>query len=161
MKRFYLLATLFTAALLSCSKDPIDDGNEQKPERDSVLVYSISMPKYVFGFTGQNRYSYCPSIVDNGDGTTHVYFCGTKSNIFVDNIYHIQEFADGTRSNEKSVLQPSLEWDSRHNCDPSVIEGDFKMDGVSYKYAMFFLSNPMEYYYNEIGVAFSLSLIHI
>ena len=158
MKRFYLLATLFTAALLSCSKDPIDDGNEQKPERDSVLVYSISMPKYVFGFTGQNRYSYCPSIVDNGDGTTHVYFCGTKSNIFVDNIYHIQELADGTRSAEKSVLQPSLDWDSRHNCDPSVIEGDFKMDGVSYKYAMFFLSNPMEYYYNEIGVAFSNDL---
>lgn len=158
MKRFYLLATLFTAVLLSCSKDPIDDGNEQKPERDSVLVYSISMPKYVFGFTGQNRYSYCPSIVDNGDGTTHVYFCGTKSNIFVDNIYHIQELADGTRSAEKSVLQPSLDWDSRHNCDPSVIEGDFKMDGVSYKYAMFFLSNPMEYYYNEIGVAFSNDL---
>ena len=99
MKRFYLLATLFTAALLSCSKDPIDDGNEQKPERDSVLVYSISMPKYVFGFTGQNRYSYCPSIVDNGDGTTHVYFCGTKSNIFVDNIYHMikmnYEIVDG------------------------------------------------------------------
>ena len=32
------------------------------------------------------------------------------------------------------------------------------MDGVSYKYAMFFLSNPMEYYYNEIGVAFSNDL---
>lgn len=108
MKRFYLLATLFTAALLSCSKDPIDDGNEQKPERDSVLVYSISMPKYVFGFTGQNRYSYCPSIVDNGDGTTHVYFCGTKSNIFVDNIYHIQELADGTASAEKASFSRAL-----------------------------------------------------
>ena len=32
------------------------------------------------------------------------------------------------------------------------------MDGVSYRYAMFFLSNPLEYYYNEIGVAFSNDL---
>ena len=32
------------------------------------------------------------------------------------------------------------------------------MDGVAYKYALFFLSNPKEYYYNEIGVAFSNDL---
>lgn len=158
MKRFLLIVSSMAALLLSCKKDPVGGQDETKPERDSVLIYSISMPEHVFGFTGQNRYSYCPSIVDNGDGTTHVYFCGTQSNIFVDNVYHIQEYADGTRSNEKSVLQPSLEWDSRHDCDPSVIEGDFKMDGVSYKYAMFFLSNPVEYYYNEIGVAFSNDL---
>lgn len=158
MKRFFLVAAVLSLTAISCSKEP--SGNEEKPEGilDSTLVYTASMPKHVFGFSGQNRYSYCPSIVDNGDGTTHVYFCGTQSNIFVDNIYHIQELADGTRTKEKSVLQPSLDWDSRHDCDPSVVEGDFMMDGVQYRYAMFFLSNPMEFYYNEIGVAFSNDL---
>ena len=157
MKRVLLFLSLAALALVSCSKIP-SGGDEPIVEMDSTLVYTASMPKHVFGFIGQNRYSYCPSIVDNGDGSTHVYFCGTKSNVFIDNIYHIQELADGRRTKERSVLQPSLDWDSRHDCDPSVIEGDFKMDGVSYRYAMFFLSNPMEYYYNEIGVAFSNDL---
>lgn len=152
----YLTAAIMMMAAVSCTKHDPDD--IPAGDLDSTLVYSVTMPKHVFGFTGQNRYSYCPSIVDNGDGSTHVYFCGTQSNIFVDNIYHIQELADGTRTKEKSVLQPSLDWDSRHDCDPSVIEGEFKMDGTTYRYAMFFLSNPLEYYYNEIGVAFSNDL---
>lgn len=157
MKRVLLFMSLAVLALVSCSKIP-SGGDEPVPEMDSTFVYIASTPKHVFGFTGQNRYSYCPSIVDNGDGSTHVYFCGTKSNVFVDNVYHIQELAEGGQTKERSVLQPSLDWDSRHDCDPSVIEGDFKMDGVRYRYAMFFLSNPMEYYYNEIGVAFSNDL---
>ena len=153
---FVFAVSLLTA--LSCSKDPADGGEIPEMERDSVLLYSVTMPKHVFGFVGQNRYAYCPSVVDNGDGTTHVFFCGTRSNVMVDNIYHIQELSDGTETEEKSVLQPSLDWDSRHDCDPSVIEGEFRMGGVSYKYALFFLSNQMEHYYNEIGVAFSNDL---
>lgn len=159
MKRFIFMAAMMSAAFLSCSKDPVGgESGEPEGKLDSTLVYAVSMPQHVFGFIGQNRYSYCPSIVDNGDGTTHVYFCGTKSNIMVDNVYHIQELGDGSHTDERSVLQPSLDWDSRHDCDPSVIEGQFKYQGVSYKYAMFFLSNPLEYYYNEIGVAFSNDL---
>lgn len=128
-------------------------------KQDFDFVYAASEPQYVFGFDGQNRYAYCPSIIDNGDSTTHLYFCGAEqSQTFVDNVFHIQELADGSRTKEKSVLQPGLEWDSRHDCDPSVIEGEFKMDGVKYRYAMFFLSNPLEFVYNEIGVAFSNSL---
>lgn len=141
---------------MSCSKEPGKGGVER--EKDSTVVYSMTTPEFVFGFIGQNRYSYCPSIVAMEDGSSHVYFCGTQNDIFVDNVYHIREYADGTRSSEKSVLQPSLDWDSRHDCDPSVIEGQFLMNGVTYRYAMFFLSNPMEYYYNEIGVAFSNDL---
>jgi hypothetical protein len=88
-----------------------------------------------------------------------VYFCGNPNQgTMVDNIYHIVENANGTHTTAVSVLQPSLSWDSHHTCDPSVIEGSFKMDGTTYKYALFFLSNPKEYYYNEIGVAFSNDL---
>jgi hypothetical protein len=155
MKKYFALTILLLTALAACTKE---GGDEKDKKPVNVTIYKASMPKHVFGFGTQNRYSYCPSIVDNGDGTTHVFFCGTQSNIMVDNIYHIQENADGTRTQEKSVLQPSLDWDSRHDCDPSVIEGDFKMDGVSYRYALFFLSNPLEWWYNEIGVAFSNDL---
>lgn len=159
MRNFLItVITFLLLIVVSCSKEQIGNDAPSKTELDSTLVYSVSMPKHVFGFVGQNRYSYCPSIIDNGDGSTHVFFCGTQSNIFVDNIYHIQELADGSRTHERSVLQPSLEWDSRHDCDPSVVEGKFRMGGVDYRYAMFFLSNPMEYYYNEIGVAFSNNL---
>lgn len=122
------------------------------------FVYTLTPPQYVFGFDGQQRYAYCPSIIDNGDGSTHIYFCGTKSGIFVDNIYHLQELPDDVQTSAKSVLQPSLDWDRRHDCDPSVVEGRFVMGGVTYRYAMFFLSNPMEFLYNEIGVAFSNDL---
>ena len=132
---------------------------EMEEETFEVTDYIFSKPSFVFGFTGQKRYSYCPSIISNSDGTSHVYFCGNPNQgIMVDNVYHILENANGTHTTAVSVLQPSLSWDSHHTCDPSVIEGEFKMDGTSYKYAMFFLSNPKEYYYNEIGVAFSNDL---
>lgn len=128
-------------------------------ETIEVTDYVFSKPSFVFGFSGQKRYSYCPSVIANADGTSHVYFCGNPNQgTMVDNIYHIVENANGTHTTAVSVLQPSLSWDSHHTCDPSVIEGSFKMDGTTYKYALFFLSNPKEYYYNEIGVAFSNDL---
>jgi hypothetical protein len=90
-----------------------------------------------------------------------MFFCGNPNNlIMVDNIYHIKINPDGTKTSAKSVLQPGVSgsWDDHHTCDPSVIAGDFTWDGVTYKYAMFFLSNMYGVYYNEIGVAFSNKL---
>lgn len=78
----------------------------------------------------------------------------------VDNIFHIKINSDGSQTAPKSVLQPGIAgtWDDHHTCDPSVIEGSFSWNNVTYKYAMFFLSNMYGVYYNEIGVAFSNSL---
>ncbi len=150
---FSLFAVLL--ALTACGgTDP-----DVPEETIEVTDYVFSKPSFVFGFSGQKRYSYCPSVIANADGTSHVYFCGNPNQgTMVDNIYHIVENANGTHTTAVSVLQPSLSWDSHHTCDPSVIEGSFKMDGTAYKYALFFLSNPKEYYYNEIGVAFSNDL---
>ncbi len=144
-------------AFVACSEiEPDDTGKTDTPT--TITSYKMSTPRYVFGF-GTNKYSYCPSALIQEDGTTEIWFCGNPNDgIMVDNVFHITENADGTVSKPVSVLQPSLSWDSRHTCDPSVIEGEFKMDGTTYKYAMFFLSNPLEYYYNEVGVAFSNDL---
>jgi hypothetical protein len=39
-----------------------------------------------------------------------------------------------------------------------VVEGEYRMDGKTYRYALFYLTNPYSAYYNEIGVAFSNDL---
>lgn len=158
MRLLMLLSAISLSMCCCCSK--ADDGRRDSGnEKDSILVYSFSDPEYVFGFVNQNRYSYCPSVLCQDDGSRHIFFCGNPDqNIMVDNVYHFIENADGTKTRAVSVLQPSLSWDSRHTCDPSVIQGEFGYNGESYKYAMFFLSNPLEYYYNEIGVAFSNDL---
>ena len=140
--KFYLL--LFVPLVLSFI------GND-----DHYVLTDITE---VFGFHGQDRYSYCPSLVKEDDGTVHMFFCGNPDQgIMVDHIYHIRMNPDGTKSGAKSVLQPGPpgSWDDHHTCDPSVIAGEFRMDGQDYKYAMFFLTNKYGVYYNEIGVAFS------
>lgn len=132
------------------------------PENPTVKpLYELSSIVKIFGFDGQNRYAYCPSIVKLNNGMIHMYFCGNpEENIMVDNIYHIGINPDSTKTKEKSVLQPGSAgtWDDHHTCDPSIIEGNFSMSGTSYKYALFFLSNKYGVYYNEIGVAFSNDL---
>jgi hypothetical protein len=58
----------------------------------------------------------------------------------------------------RSVLAPGPAgaWDSFHVCDPSVISGRYRFGGVTYRYAMFYLGNPVDASAdNQIGVAFS------
>lgn len=163
MKAKSLLFVIATVALLAaCSEENTDyiwpDDNGDKP--NTTVKRDMSTPKFYFGFVGQNRYSYCPSVMALSDGTVHAWFCGNPvAGTMVDNVYHVTE-TNGTVSNAVSVLQPGERgtWDSHHTCDPSVIEGQFKMGGTTYKYAMFYLGCQLEYCYNEVGVAFSNDL---
>ncbi|WP_126972685.1 glycoside hydrolase family protein [Gynurincola endophyticus] len=121
--------------------------------------YTTSPVKKIFGFEGERKYAYCPSIIIDG-ADRHLWFCGNDPDgEFHDQIYYIHESPSGV-SQPSIVLAPGNtgEWDDRHVCDPSVIEGDFNMNGVNYKYALFFLGNKNNRYYNEVGVAFSNSL---
>lgn len=157
-KFFILIISLFIS--ISCSeREPLEPPTDST---DPLIPNSaISTPEFVFGFRGESRYSYCPSLLEQEDGTVHMFFCGNPDNlIMVDNIYHIKINPDGSKTRAKSVLQPGVSgsWDDHHTCDPSVIAGEFVFDGTTYKYAMFFLSNMHGVYYNEIGVAFSNDL---
>lgn len=154
MKKWYIAA----AFLLSCSEDK---PGMVFPDPEPQEVYTFAKGERVFGFYGEHRYSYCPSIVKEGDGSAHMFFCGNPEQItMVDNIYYLKVQANGTVGKEKSVLQPGPlgSWDDHHTCDPSVVEGEFRMEGKTYRYAMFYLTNPYSAYYNEIGVAFSNDL---
>lgn len=143
----------------SCS----DSTPEEKPPTPpkQTTTTTISEPEFVFGFLGEDKYSYCPSALKQEDGSVHLFFCGNPENrIMVDNIFHIKINPDGSQTAPKSVLQPGVAgtWDDHHTCDPSVIEGRFSWNNTTYRYAMFFLSNMYGVYYNEIGIAFSNSL---
>ncbi|WP_407425561.1 hypothetical protein [Arcticibacter sp.] len=159
--RKIILAIAFVSlsCVNACSKgDPKD---QPTVPAVSVEKYELVNKKEVFGFHNQSRYSYCPSLVKEPDGTVHMYFCGNPEQlIMVDNIYHVRINPDGSQTPPKSVVQPGMagSWDDHHICDPSVLGGRFQMNGNSYKYAMFYLVNQYGVYYNEIGLAFSNDL---
>ncbi|RGN31483.1 sugar-binding protein [Bacteroides oleiciplenus] len=156
----YLFYIIGLWLFCSCSDStPGEEPPVTPPEPTPTIT--ISKPEFIFGFRGENKYSYCPSALRQEDGTVHLFFCGNPENqIMVDNIFHIKINPDGSQTAPKSVLQPGIAgtWDDHHTCDPSVIEGSFYWNNTTYKYAMFFLSNMYGVYYNEIGVAFSNSL---
>lgn len=156
----YLFYIIGLCLFCSCSDNtPGEEPPVTPPEPTPTIA--ISKPEFVFGFTGESKYSYCPSALKQEDGSVHLFFCGNPENqIMVDNIFHIKINPDGSQTAPKSVLQPGIAgtWDDHHTCDPSVIEGSFSWNNVTYKYAMFFLSNMYGVYYNEIGVTFSNSL---
>lgn len=156
----YLYLFIGICFMISCSQgEPVEPPID--PPGPIKKGLNIKTPEFIFGFQGESRYSYCPSVLKQEDGTVHMFFCGNPQNlIMVDNIYHIKISPDGTKTKAKSVLQPgaSGSWDDHHTCDPSVIAGNFTWSGTTYKYAMFFLSNMYGVYYNEIGVAFSNDL---
>lgn len=146
-----LMLAMLSFTLCSCSDDKSFTFPDPEPTYEMVDMVNV------FGFYNQDRYSYCPSVTKDADGTAHMFLCGNPDEqIMVDNIYYVRINPDGTQTAPKSVLQPTPDtWDSFHTCDPSVIAGDFKMGGKSYKYAMFFLGNKRGRYFNEVGVAFS------
>lgn len=160
MKLFpYMAAVSILCCLCSCSEKP--DGPEAIRPSGGYEVIRMADPEFIFGFEGQDKYSYCPSAILHEDGSVDMFFCGNPDNqIMVDNIWHVRIGQSGDVSEARSVLQPgtSGSWDDHHTCDPSVIEGEFRWGDETFRYAMFFLGNRYGVYYNEIGVAFSNDL---
>lgn len=111
-------------------------------------------------------YAYAPSSITDGPTDYHFY-CGNRGNgTLVDQIYLRTYVFDGTSwhlDGDRLVLAPTPgRWDSRHVCDPSVVEGAFVLDAVTYSYAMFYtgtkdsLNNGT---HNHIGMALSNDLL--
>ncbi|WP_157209215.1 glycoside hydrolase family protein [Mariniflexile maritimum] len=158
----YLYGILIFALTFSCSNDGATDKQTSlDPPKQEIPIKTITKPEFVFGFVGQNRYSYAPSSLEQEDGSVHMFFCGNPQNdVMVDNIFHVKINPDGSKTKAKSVVQPGISesWDDHHICDPSVIEGSYLWNNTSFKYVMFYLTNAYGVYYNEIGVAFSNDL---
>lgn len=109
-------------------------------------------------------YNYCPGAFELEDGTRYVYYCTNKDSYeIVDHIACRKGvpncFGRYKWSEEIIVLTPTLDsWDGHHVCDPSVISGDFKYNGQSYKYLMAYLGcTSYDNQDNKIGLAVSNS----
>lgn len=152
--KWFFAAVLF---LLSCKKNGGSEVPPPSPPGKDTVSSNISK---VFGFDGQQKYAYCPSVIMQGS-ERHIWFCGTSpAGVFSDHIYYVRgDVAEAARM-PKIVLAPGATgtWDDRHVCDPSVIRGEFRFNGVTWPYAMFYLGNRSDRYYNEIGVAFASSM---
>ncbi len=118
---------------------------------------------FAHGTPGVDKfYNYCPSIMEESDGTRHIYYCTNK---VAGNVTDYIGYRKGTLqsngtysySNETIVLAPTADtWDARHTCDPSVIKGSFTYSSHNYSYLMAYLGcitndNSM----NEVGIAVS------
>lgn len=159
----YIVLLMLPLLLGGCAKEEGESPSPPPPGggTEEVEGYRIVSNSRVFGFTAQDRYAYCPSVVELPDGRVEVFFCGNPvAGVMVDNIYHFSISPDNKRSQAVSVLQPGASgtWDNQHTCDPSVVRGKFVYGGTEYAYAMFYLGCMVEYYYNEVGVAFANDL---
>ena len=110
--------------------------------------------------TKDGIYNYCPSVLEEADGTRYLYYCTNRDS------YKIIDYigcrrgtrnADGsyTYGAETVVLAPTAgAWDAHHTCDPSVVRGDFTYKGQSYRYLMAYLGcTSYDNQDNEIGFA--------
>lgn len=110
--------------------------------------------------TKDGIYNYCPSVLEEADGTRYLYYCTNRES------YKIIDYigcrrgtrnADGsyTYGAETVVLAPTAgAWDAHHTCDPSVVRGDFTYKGQSYRYLMAYLGcTSYDNQDNEIGFA--------
>ncbi len=125
---------------------------DEIPDTENVQLFGTSTS------SDQYTYNYCPSIMEEADGTLHVYYCTNKGDTYKGGIFNTTTYmkyidyigyrtgtpnGDGTYtwSNESIVLSPSASdmWDGKHTCDPSVIKGSFDYNGTNYSYLMAYL----------------------
>lgn len=131
---------------------------EEIPATENVQLFGTNPS------SDRYTYNYCPSIMEEDDGTLHVYYCTNKgesswgSMVYIDYIGYRKGTPAGngtyTWSDETIVLSPSASgaWDDKHNCDPSVIKGSFNYNETTYSYLMAYLGCT-EGDINDIGLA--------
>lgn len=138
------------------SSDPVITGNSFVPDPGDVKLL------FNHGTAGQSRfYNYCPSVfVENNK--EHIYYCTNKDE---GNVTDYVGYRTGVvKNNQISYTDTSFVlthgesglWDSRHDCDPSVVKGEFKFHGETYNYLMAFLGCvTSDCTLNETGIAVS------
>ena len=108
-------------------------------------------------------YNYCPTIMKDND-KIHVWYCSNRNPYtIIDYIaYRSIDLSkeDAKWTDKAYALTPTEgEWDSLHDCDPTVVKGEFTYKEMEYSYAMFYLGcvNP-HCKMNHVGLAFSKSI---
>lgn len=120
-------------------------------------------------FGGHN---YGPAVMKDLTGE-HYFWCGVNQYIDASGkpaneevvYYQRLDYATGTYSKQYPTLQPripgrSAGWENNsHMCDPTIVEGNFKFENKTYRYALYYDSDPDHSSRNtKIGVAFTNEL---
>lgn len=77
MKLLYkiICTALAPVLLISCS-EKIEQPDVSCGGHAYKSVFKWGKPTDIFGFQPQNRYAYCPSVIEMEDGSCHMFFCG-------------------------------------------------------------------------------------
>ena len=109
--------------------------------------------------TPEGFYCYAPTIVRQGSREQILACHNSEPGIIRDDIYHIESAAGGMKAVSVFKAGSDKAWDSFHVCDPSVVSGKFRFQGVQYPWAMFYLGNNVDASRNnQVGVAFAKNL---
>lgn len=132
--------------------------------------HADSGPHYLQNDFGGHNYG--AAVMKDATGE-HYFWCGI--NQYVDATGHPQgeevvyyqhlDYATGLYSKQYPTLQPHIPsrnagWENnQHMCDPTIVSGNFKYLGTTYKYALYYDSDPDGSSRNtKIGVAFTNNL---
>lgn len=111
----------------------------------------------LFSPAKEGVYNYCPAgFVE--DGAVYLYYCTNEDSYVVTDSIGYRTSEDGLRySGETIVLRNGRrwdDWDTTHVCDPDVVKGEFRLDGIVYHYLMAYLGcRTGNNQGNEIGLA--------
>lgn len=137
-------------------------------------------------------YDYGAAIIDDGPEGRHMWWCAQEEITGKDELGHPQQVITDVikygyydkishkikSDTVKTILQPQRsrkpaeleKWNNSFVCDPTVVKGNFVVNGITYKYAMYYTGTNMDENLGvpkwsgtntRIGVAFSLDETHM
>jgi hypothetical protein len=125
------------------------------------LAWDPGSIRQVYQPTGNGPffYAYAPSAIESGS-TLRFWTChNTESGVIRDDAFYTRIDAGRVVADRSALSHRAAGWDSFHICDPSVIRVNAAYDGVTYRYAMFYLGNDVDASeHNQVGVAYASSL---
>lgn len=138
---------------------------DPKPEE---IDHTVDFSSVLFGegIDETKKFNYAPTVIIDRDEEEreimHIWYCTNKdTTVIMDHIGYRKgvklENGRWEFSEEKIVLTPTINtWDARHNCDPSVVKGEFHWGEETYSYLMAYLGcTTDDYSNNETGIAVS------
>ncbi|MDC4232247.1 hypothetical protein M3T53_00755 [Actinomyces sp. B33] len=143
-----LSAAIAAAALALIVVSPNAEGAARVGSSTAVPILS--------SVEGRHFYAYAPSVIREGD-KEWVWTCqNSQDGRIVDDI-RLDLLDSGSLSRSARALTASEDgWDRFHICDPSVVRVDATWQGVSYRYAMFYLGNDRDASaHNQVGIAYA------
>src|SRR5690625_4241999 len=98
-------------------------------------------------------YDYAPTVIVE-DSTEKMWWCG--HNVDGDGIYYSQSPLGADEwSDPLLVMSADQEWENVHVCDPSVVAGEFHIEGTDYRYLMYYGAADLTSQNTKLGVAYS------